>query len=95
MSDLIRLQKRIEIEQLARAEMFRQDSKWGPQSHCPERWMTILMEEVGEAADAANAVVFDGAKPEDIAHMEDELIQVAAVAMQAANDLRNQRLKQY
>ncbi len=29
-----------------------QDAKWGPQHHAPEMWLTILMEEVGEAAQA-------------------------------------------
>ena len=27
-----------------------QENKWGPQNHSREKWMTILMEEVGEAA---------------------------------------------
>ena len=29
-----------------------QDAKWGPQHHAPEMWLTILMEEMGEAAQA-------------------------------------------
>ncbi len=29
-----------------------QDLKWGPQHHSPETWLTILIEEVGEAAKA-------------------------------------------
>lgn len=29
-----------------------QDQKWGPQTHDPEVWLAILMEEVGEAARA-------------------------------------------
>lgn len=34
-------------------ERIRQERKWGPQHHSIERWLTILMEEVGEAAQAA------------------------------------------
>ena len=33
------------------AERMAQDLTWGAQSHSPEKWMTILMEEVGEAAE--------------------------------------------
>ena len=33
-------------------ERLKQDAKWGPQHHNPELWLTILMEEVGEAAQA-------------------------------------------
>ena len=33
-------------------ERERQEKKWGPQRHHPEKWMVILMEEVGEAAEA-------------------------------------------
>lgn len=33
-------------------ERDRQENKWGPQHHSPEKWMVILMEEVGEAANA-------------------------------------------
>ena len=35
------------------AERGRQDAKWGPQHHYPAEWFVILMEEVGEAAQAA------------------------------------------
>lgn len=30
-------------------ERFRQEKKWNTQCHTPDRWMVILMEEVGEA----------------------------------------------
>ena len=33
-------------------ERLKQEEKWGPQKHQPEKWMVILMEEVGEAAKA-------------------------------------------
>ena len=35
-----------------KAERAAQDLKWGPQHHTPEMWLAILMEEVGEAAQA-------------------------------------------
>ena len=35
-----------------RQERKRQNQKWGSQDHKPDRWMIILMEEVGEAAEA-------------------------------------------
>ena len=35
-----------------RDERLRQESLWGAQTHGPDRWMVILMEEVGEAAEA-------------------------------------------
>ena len=38
--------KEIETERL------RQEAKWGPQNHSPEKWFTILGEEVGEVANA-------------------------------------------
>lgn len=55
-------------------EMSRQDSKWGEQNHTDDRWLCILMEEVGELALAIN----EGAK----VAKKDELTQVAAVAIQ-------------
>lgn len=56
-------------------ERDRQDKKWGKQDHEPDRWLRILVEEVGEVARA-----IDENKPEDYIT---ELIQVAAVAIAA------------
>ncbi len=45
--DWVRLREILkEIEQ----ERENQILKWGPQNHTPEKWLVILMEEVGEAA---------------------------------------------
>lgn len=52
-----------------------QYEKWGQQDHDEDRWMVILMEEVGEAARA----IFD----ENPANYREELLQVAAVAVAA------------
>lgn len=57
------------------AERLRQDEKWGEQNHKPEKWFTILLEEVGEAARAA--------LESDPANYREEMVQVAAVAMAA------------
>jgi len=56
-------------------ERTRQDTKWGEQNHDPHKWVTILMEEVGEVARA----VLDE-KPKDYTK---ELVQVAAVCVVA------------
>lgn len=67
------------------AERHRQNQKWGEQNHNPIEWIGILTEEVGEAAKEAVDAHF-GYSPEPIACLERyrmELIQVAAVAVQA------------
>jgi NTP pyrophosphatase (non-canonical NTP hydrolase) len=56
-------------------EMVRQDEKWGSQRHLdPDKWNTILGEEVGEVAHAVNE--------HDRANLIEELVQVAAVCVQ-------------
>ena len=52
-----------------------QDMKWGVQTHEPEKWMTILMEEVGETARAV--------LERDPKNYYAELVQVAAVCVVA------------
>ena len=56
-------------------ERARQDKKWGLQTHSPAVWLTILMEEVGEAARTS----LEG---DPVGYVE-ELVQVAAVAIAA------------
>jgi len=56
-------------------ELVRQNRKWGEQNHHPERWMNILMEEVGEASQAV-------LKNWPLNYRE-EMVHVAAVAIQA------------
>lgn len=72
------------------AERLRQDEKWGPQFHNPAQWMTVIMEEVGEAAQEALRVTF-GQMPAQKAiayqHLREELVQVAAVAAAAIESL--------
>lgn len=67
------------------AERKRQDDKWGPDRWLsPERWMTILTEEVGEVAKE----VLEGNTPK----LEAELIQVAAVAVAMIEAINEARL---
>ncbi len=69
-----------EILQEIRDERARQDAKWGSQRHLPPyTWMTILMEEVGEVAQAA-------LKRDP--NYATELVQVAAVAVAALESYR-------
>ena len=64
-----------EMLQAIRDERARQDVKWGVQRHTPEKWLVILMEEVGEAA----KTTLEG----DLVGYAEELVQVAAVAVVA------------
>jgi NTP pyrophosphatase (non-canonical NTP hydrolase) len=66
-------------------ERIRQDAKWGEQNHYPARWVTILVEEVGEMAKAI--------LNEDLAHTRKELVQVAAVAIAMLESLDRNELR--
>jgi hypothetical protein len=57
------------------AERTRQDAKWGQRTHAWGIWLTILMEEIGEASEA----MLD--TPKDRDRVRAELVQVAAVAI--------------
>ena len=56
---------------LIQMERNAQDEKWGEQNHSDEKWLAILLEELGEAA---KAVLED----DDVALLE-EVVQVGAV----------------
>jgi NTP pyrophosphatase (non-canonical NTP hydrolase) len=71
------------------AEMKAQDEKWGTQDHPPVWWLAILGEEVGESNEAVLDVTFgDGT----YGHVAEELIQVAAVAIQAVASMYRQAM---
>lgn len=55
-------------------ERARQDAKWGVQNHSSFKWLTILTEELGEAAQE----ILEDDEPAKLRH---ELVQVAAVAL--------------
>ena len=67
------------------AERIRQDSKWGEQNHGFAPWMCILMEEVGECAEAVNETIFNNGpearKRGGLDNIRKEAVQVAAVAI--------------
>ena len=60
-------------------ERARQDTKWGEQNHAPEVWLTILMEEVGEASKEMLKTNFSYHR--ELKSLRSELVQVAAVAV--------------
>lgn len=70
-------------------ERSKQDLKWGLQDHHPEKWLLILMEEVGEASEAILEAYPFRIKITDEQHAgcllqyRDELIQSAAVTVAA------------
>lgn len=74
--------QRAKIEMEIAAEREAQDQKWGVQDHTPDRWLTILGEEYGEACKAVLEHDTEGYRT--------ELIQVAAVAMAMIESLDRQ-----
>jgi NTP pyrophosphatase (non-canonical NTP hydrolase) len=62
-------------------ERRRQDGKWGEQNHDPFTYLTILMEEVGEAAQAALEARYGADDASRLAQFRKETVQVAAVAV--------------
>lgn len=62
------------------AERASQDAKWGQQNHDNRKWVAILMEEVGEVARAVLEAE-QGQQNEDPVNLREELVQVAAVAL--------------
>ena len=65
-----------------RRERKNQDLKWGQQDHGDFEWVSILTEEVGEAATDANEANFpSGRNVGDYSLLRSELLQVAAVAV--------------
>jgi len=70
------------------AERENQNLKWGRQRHPYAVWLGILMEEVGEVAQAVNALTVPAAsKDTDADDLYNELIQVAAVAAAIAEQV--------
>lgn len=66
------------------AERAAQDEKWGVQRHHDFEWSTILMEEIGEVAQAALHDSFGGRAA---GTLREELIQSAAVIVAWVEDL--------
>ena len=77
---------------LVAMERGRQDWKWGVQDHTPAEWMSILGEEYGEACEKVNETFQwqGGTAPIAVAAYVEELIQVAAVAVAAVENMERQ-----
>lgn len=73
-----------------RAERARQDKKFGIQNHSPEIWLAILGEEVGECNNAFLEMNFT--KRKTIDDLREELVQVAAVAVQFVEFIDRQKI---
>ena len=91
--------RRIEMERKA------QDKKWGKQNHSPIEWSVILTEECGEVAKealehrfgidprAASGLTEVAAERRALFRYEEELIQVAAVAVAMIESLWRNELR--
>ncbi|WP_144461806.1 hypothetical protein [Siminovitchia fortis] len=71
-------------------ERERQNNMWGSQRHDWGTWLIILMEEVGEVAQAMQAERHWG-KPSDKDDLQKELIQAAAVAVAMAEQIEEEK----
>ena len=72
-------------------ERERQNNMWGTQRHDWGTWLIILMEEVGEVAQAMQAEM-DWGKATDKKELQKELIHVAAVAVAMAEQIEEEDL---
>jgi NTP pyrophosphatase (non-canonical NTP hydrolase) len=71
-------------------ERDRQNSKWGIQRHDYGTWLQILIEEVGEVAQAMQKAKGWG-KESDASDLYTELIHVSAVACAIAEQVREEK----
>ena len=74
------------LERVA-GEREKQDTKWGVQYHTPAEWMSILGEEFGEACVEVNETFQWGPGGLSQEQYIQELIQVAAVAVAAIENM--------
>lgn len=72
-----------DVYKIIQAERDKQDKMWGEQNHGKYEWLTILIEEVGEAAESA-------LENHDSNYIK-ELVQVAAVAVAAIESFTRQK----
>ncbi|WP_205634393.1 MazG-like family protein [Oceanobacillus sp. E9] len=81
------LQIRTDVLNDIHSERNRQTYKWGKQVHAYAVWLTILIEEVGEVAQAIQKGSV-ASKDTDASDLYTELIQVAAVATAIAEQVK-------
>lgn len=74
------------ISAMVLAERRRQNAMWGVQRHDILRWLSIIVEEVGEVAEATQHGM-PNEKATDAGDLLTELIQVAASAQAAAEQV--------
>ncbi|ARK32154.1 MazG nucleotide pyrophosphohydrolase domain-containing protein [Halalkalibacter krulwichiae] len=72
-------------------ERIRQNEKWGLQRHQHGVWLSILVEEVGEVAEAIQKGMVSE-KETDAHDLYNELIQVAAVAVAIAEQVKEEEI---
>ena len=80
------------IARLVKAERQRQDTKWGEQNHDPFTWHVILVEEIGEVANAIFEERFSLGNQHTTEHIAVELIQSAAVIFAFLDSMHRQEL---
>lgn len=74
------------------SERIRQNRKWGTQRHDAGKWLAILVEEVGEAAQAAMpSLGLTTIKETDADNLYEELAHVSAVANAWMEQIREER----
>jgi NTP pyrophosphatase (non-canonical NTP hydrolase) len=74
------------------AERIRQNQLYGIQRHEYGTWLGILIEEVGEVAQAINGINLpNDSKETDADNLYEELIHVAAVAVAIAEQVREEQ----
>lgn len=79
----------LRINQAVLNERLRQNRKWGEQRHDLGTWLQILIEEVGEVAQAMQRKKGWG-KDTDASNLYEELIHVSAVASAIAEQVMEQ-----
>ena len=79
----------LEVNDDVLKERERQNEKWGPQHHDHGYWLAILVEEVGEVAQAIQQGSV-ASKDTDADDLYTELIHVAAVASAIAEQVREE-----
>lgn len=81
-----RAQATKEVVEDVAIERKRQEEKWGTQHHPPETWLTILTEEIGEAAQEVLTQRF-GEAAKGHGDLREELVHAAAVIVAWIEDI--------
>lgn len=80
----------LEVNEQVLVERERQNDKWGRQNHDKGMWLTILVEEIGEVAQAMQQGI-SSSKETDADNLYEELIHVAAVASAFAEQVLREK----